>query len=601
MPNKNAARVLMDLLDGDDETPAIRSAAAAALSDLTGAGVVRGDPAYWQAWWADNQNKPDDEFERDVLDARGARLVRLQNRFDRFVAETRAILEELYQRAPEKEKEPILLRYLRSPEPETRALGAKIVQDDFKQTRPITPAVRDQLRGMVADRSAAVRIAVAQALLLLNDAQALDALLAQLAREPDADVRMELARALVPMRHVRVVAPLVKLLRDPSPAVAEVAARGLGSEDLAPLIRKDPQLANIVAVELRAALDRTARPGMASLRAATVDAMGALRSPNLGEVYTRLLSQKEPVAVRRAALRGLGQLGKPNGETWPATAITEALRDPDDTVRQEAVRALKGTADFGHAELLYELIKRDSREKSQSVRDEAWGVLRNLFSDPTATITALISFAERFRGNPERRIEVLKVLAERLTPLNDEKNQDLLASQRQNLGAEYMELARRAADRTDLDPPAREQAVIENAKQADMYFDLALKHYRARDPKDQGMATSNLLELRMDALLASKQYADAATFAANSIAANSANQESMGRKINAEVDRLHRANNLDDALRLIESAKKMTPPLEGPAASRIAQIEAEIRQARSPAPVPIDNVTTPRSAVGSGQ
>ena len=283
MPNKSAARVLMELLSAENEAPAIRNAAAAALSDMTAAGFVRSDPAYWQRWWAENQKKPDTEFERDLLDARGARLVRLQNRFDRFVGETRAILEELYQRTPEKEKESILLRYLRSSEPETRALGAKIVQDDFKQTRPITPVVRDQLRAMVGDNAAQVRIAVAQALLLLNDAQALDALLAQLAREPDPDVRMELARALVPMRDLRVVDPLVKLLRDPSPAVAEVAARGLGSEqDLAPLIRNDPQLSLRVALELRGALDRANAP---PLRASIVDAMGALRNPNLLEVY----------------------------------------------------------------------------------------------------------------------------------------------------------------------------------------------------------------------------------------------------------------------------------------------------------------------------
>ena len=602
MPNKPAARVLMDLLNGENEPPAVRAAAAAALSDMIGAAVTRSDPAYWQAWWADNQKKPDEQFERDLLDARGARLVRLQNRFDRFVAETRLILEELYQRAPEKEKESILLRYLRSPEPETRALGAKIVQDDFRATRPITPAVRDQLRGMVADRSAAVRIAVAQALLLLNDAQALDALLAQLAGEPDADVRVELARALVPMRDVRVVTPLVKLLRDKSLAVAEVAARGLASEDLAPLIRKDPQLANIVAVELQAALARTGAPGTASLRAAIVDAMGALQSANLRNVFTQLLHVKEPVAVRRAAIRAIGQFGKPNGQTWPAMDIGEVLvRDPDDSVRQEAVRALKNTADFGHANMLYELM--NARDTSPALRDEAWGVLRNLFTDRNATNSQLMLFADRFKNDPERRIDVLRVLAERLTPASDDKSQDSLASVRQNLGEEYIKLARRAAQRQDLDDAAREQAVVENAKQADIYFDLALKHYRAKDPNDQGMATSNLLELRMDALLKSKQYDNAALFAARSIAANPENQESMARKIRVEAEQLRGATRYDDALRLIEAAKTMNPPLQAREASSIARIEEEIRKAQSPPPPPSSGgpLKTPQSAVGSGQ
>lgn len=599
MPTKRTARALMDLLGAETEPPAVRNAAAAALSDMTGAGVVRSDPAHWQRWWAENEDKPDAALERDLLEARGARLVRLQNRFDRFVGEARAMLEELYRRAPEKDKESILLRYLRSTEPETRTLGARIVSDDFKQTRPITPGVRDQLRGMVADSASQVRIAVAQALFILNDAQAFDALLAQLAREPDPEVRMELARALVPMRDARVVEPLVKLLRDPSLAVAEAAARGLGDPNLTPLIQRDPALSARVAHELSQTLvQRTGRPGTTSLRATLVDSMGALGNPNLHNQYVQLLRPTEPVPVRRAALRALGQLRKPNGETWPANAIVEALRDPDETVRQEAVRALKNTADFGHAEFLYELIKRDSSETSRNVRDEAWGVLRNLFADESATISALSFFNERFKGDPERRIEVSKVLAERLTPRNDPKSQDGLASVRSILGAEYMELARRASEDPELDPAAREQAVIDNAKQADIYFDLALKHYRAKDPSDQRMTTSDLLERRMDALLTSKQYQAAADFAATSIAANPGNQEAMGRKFNAEADRLRNAAKLDDALRLIESAKQVQ--LAERIAMSLQRIEADVR-ARIQEQRNASNPSAPRSAIGSGQ
>ena len=595
MPNKSAARTLMDLLNSDAESSAIRAAAAGALSDLTGSSVVRTDPAYWQRWWATNEPKDDAAFEHDLLEARSARLVRQQNKLDRFAGEQRTIFEELYQRVAEKDKEPTLLRFLRSTESETRSLGARLVADDFKQTRPVTPAVRDQLRAMVADSSSQVRVAVAQTLLLLNDAQALGALLAQLEREPDPDVRMELARALVPMRDVRVVEPLVKLLRDPSPAVAEVAARGLASDDLVPLILKDPNLTTRVAVELRRALnERTGQPGTTSLRAALVDAMGVLRITNLRDVFIPLLNAREPVAIRRAALRALGQY---KGETWAAGEIADSLRDPDDSVRQEAVRAMKTTADFGHAEVLYELSQRDS---SRAVRDEAWAVLRNLFSDESAGIQQLFTFADRFRNDPERRIEVFKVLAQRLTPLNDEKSQDALAAVRQNLGAEYMELAKRAATRNDLDPAARQQAVIDNAKLADMYFDLALKHFRAKDPNDTGMATSYLIELRMDALLTSKQYPAAAEFAADCIAANSQNLEAVARKISAEADRLHRQGKIDDALQLIDASKKKNPPLVDPT-SAMERIEAEIRGQQNQTPPASDSLTTPRSAVDSGR
>ena len=593
MPNKDSARLLMGIVTGDNEPPAVRAAAGAALSDLTGSSVVRTDPAYWQKWWNETQTWDDGRFERELLEARGARLVRLQNRFERFVDEARAMLEELYQSAPEKNKESILLRYLRSAEPETKVLGAKLVASDFKQTRPVTPAVRDQLRAMVADSSSQVRVAVAQSLFLLNDAQAFDALLAQLAREPDAEVRIELAKALVPMRDARVVRPLVNLLRDPSLPVAEVAARGLGDPNLTPLIQKDVELSTIVATELRKALaDRAAAPGATSLRAALIDAMGSLRNVNLHQVYVDALrpNANEPVAIRRAALRALGQYDRQ--QLAAATFIVDALLDPDESVRLEAVKALRGTADFAHAERLYGVLSRESHESSRAVRDEAWGVLRNLFADPNVTNGQLSAFADRFKGDPEKRIEVLKVLAERLTPKNDADSQRFLAATRENLGAEYMEQARRANADKNLDPAAREEKVIENAKQADSYFDNALQYYRSKDPTDQTMSTSNLLELRMDALLATKQYGAAADFAASSITANPGNQEAMGRKIHNEIDRLARAGQFEDALKLIEAAKAMKPPLADQIASSIERIEKEVRSR-------VQN--EPRSAVGAGE
>src|SRR4030095_7632568 len=103
--------------------------------------------------------------------------------------------------------------------------------------------------------------------------------------------------------------------------------------------------------------------------------------PTLRPPYERLARRSEPTPVRAAALRALGQLGRPNGQTWPADIIVDALTDPDDAIRLEAVRALKLTADFSHAPSLYERIKPEV-EPNPAVRDEAWEVLGNLFVEP---------------------------------------------------------------------------------------------------------------------------------------------------------------------------------------------------------------------------
>ena len=65
------------------------------------------------------------------------------------------------------------------------------------------------------------------------------------------------------------------------------------------------------------------------------------------------------------------------------------------------------------------------------------------------------------------------------------------------------------------------------------------------------MQTSYLIEQRMEALLKSKQFIKAAKFAASSIAINTGNQDSVGRKIRDEIAQLQQAGNTEDALKLM--------------------------------------------------
>lgn len=579
MTDKRAARVLVNLVAGDAETKAVRDAAALALANMTATAANQRDPAQWQQWWTERQNLDEPGFERELLIARSAQLTRLQHQLGRVVNEGQMLLIEAYQSAPEARKEAMLLRYLRAGEPETRAVGAQLVELDFKQPRAIPQSVRDQLRVMVGDSSSKVRVQVAKDLFLLNDEQAFDALLQQLSREPDPEVRSALAQAMVPMRDVRVAPVFLNLLADPSLAVAEVAATGLGDPDLSDLIRKDPQLASRTAVDLQKALDARTGPGTVALRAAIVDAMGALQNPNLRGTYTRVLRPNEAVAVRCAALRALGELGKPNGQTWPADLIDDSLSDSEEAVRLEAVRALKTTADFGHADALYDLVKRQSSETSERVRAEAWGVLQGLFADEKASNEQLNRWADRFRDEPLRRIAVLQVLVKRLA-----NQPDALAAVQQNLGEALMKLSNDAAAAGDY------ELARTRAEEADAQFDPALKYYRSKNPTDQDMTTSALVAQRIDALLAAKKFDDAVSFAAGSISISPSNQESMGPRLRNSVDRLSKSNP-DEARRLIEAINKMNPKLADQFLDPIKRIDQQLRGGN----------TAPRSAGGKGE
>ena len=578
MSDKQAAQTLVDLAASDAEPADIRVAAANALADFTA--LPGRDAPQWQQWWADNQNKPDADFERDILSARAARLARLEAHFPRVVREMQALLADDYQTASDARREVILLRCLRASEPETRAVGVQLIQDDFRNRRPIPQSARDELRQMVGDSSAQVRVLVAQALFLLNDPAALNVLLAQIKHEQDDDVRVALANALAPIRDLRVVPTLLDLLHDRSLSVAEIAANAL--RDLGPLIRTNPELAAKVARELEQALNQAGRvPGTAAFRAAIVEAMGGLKNPDLRSIYINLVKPAEPSIVRQAALRALGKFDQPD-QSWAADVIIQSIDDQDDDVRMEVLNALDTTANITHGEKLYDVLK-NPREKPE-IRKRAWEVLAKRFVDaPTEQLTR---WADRFRDPSEadRRLEILQTLAQRLTVAKDTAT---LAVVQQNIGEDLMILAASAA-RDGLDAQARAYA-----EEADKYFDQALQYYRSKNPNDQGMTTSALLEQRMDALLTSKQFGKAADFAAASIGINQANQEAVGRKLFNEVNRLRDSKQYPDAIALIDAVNKMQPPLADSFLQRIRSMETEIRSHATG--------QAPQSALGSGQ
>jgi hypothetical protein len=339
----------------------------------------------------------------------------------------------------------------------------------------------------------------------------------------------------------------------------QVAADAL--RELGPVIQKDPNLARRVAQELRTALEaRSGSSGAAPLRASLIDAMGTLQDPDQRLVYANRLRSSEPPLVRRAALRALGKLEQP----WAAEIIANnALDDPDDEVRLEAVNALDTTANFTQAEKLYSIVRAPGEKPN--IRQRAWAVLRNRFSDPGASNDALYRWADRFKDEPERRIEIWQVLRDRHTAAKDLRD---LATVQQNIGEDLMKLADAAARDNDTD---RARA---RAEEADKYFEQALSYYRGTNP----MVTSALMERRMDALLLSRQYSKATDFAASSISNDAGNQDAMGRKLRNEIDRLRTARQYADAVALIDAVNQMSPHLAEPFASSIKTIEAEVRQ-----------------------
>lgn len=543
--DKQAAQALMDLLVSDAENTEIHAAAGDALAQITG---IRGnghDPVKWQQWWSASTQKEDAAFENDLLLDRAARFVRWQHRNDRLVEEMQSVLSSAYQTVPEKSKETLLLRYLKSDAPEMRVAGVRIVIAEYSETRAPVPAVRAQLRLMLGDSSTRVRIQVAQTLRALNDPTALDALVEQLRREPDVEVRTTLVEALAATDDVKVVPELIKILDDPSIAVAEAAAKGLAK--MGPAIRtKNPELAKKIADAVQETLQkRTAEPGTAALRSALIDALAPLRFVDLRLTFTRMLQPNEAAGVRRSAARALGELQ----QSWAADTLVNSLDDPDQSVRIAVLDALKQCATFEHAEAIYLRLKSDS--EPAIVKQKAWDALSTVF--PKADTNQLDRWADRFMNDHARRYQILLQEADQLQKQNAVSE---LAGVQQNIGVELLAMG---------DPA-----------QAATYFEKALQFHESRNAP---AAVADLSNLYMDAVLASGQYQKACDFAAERIRPpNQGNQMTMGPKLRNQVDELRKKGKFEEALTLIDAIKKMNPQLAQQFMSPIGSFEEEIRK-----------------------
>jgi HEAT repeat protein len=456
------------------------------------------------------------------------------------------VLSDQYQMTPDAQKPDLLLRYLKSSEPSIRTTGARLVFDDAVNNRTIPPAAIAQLRGMVGDSSPDVRIAVADALRAVNDPASVPPLLTQLAQESEDGVRSAIARALAASGDLRALPALRKLLRDPSFAAAQAAADGI--RELGPKVRDaDPSAAKEIAGELRDVLEqRTSEPGAQGLRESVVMAMVPLRDPGMIPVYYRLLRSHESGAVRRAAVKGLGETGRP--ET--ADAIANALDDSEATVRVEAVDALGKVAAFQYAQALYKRMS-PRNEGDASVRDHAWKVLSGLFAGAPAA--QLSQWAERFANDPERRLVVLKALADREAR---DQQAEPLAYTRKAIGEALLSLNRPA--------------------DAAGYLRQSLDYWSAKDP--HGMTSVSLTQQLLTALLRAKQYPAAVAFGGKAVAADTAQQQTVGPALRAEAQRLVDADDLSSAQVLIAESRKMTPALDARYAQSLDDLEAEIRR-----------------------
>ncbi len=499
-----AARALGALVN--DKRLYIRNAACDALVEMTGLTRNGRDVDAWRLWLAQEAGPKVDngQFRDHLVDL-------LKRRQQPMPPETMELIERMFLQLTPDQKALALNNMLDDPQPGAKVVGTRLFEEenrsianriDEKQLAADLVLVRD----MIGDSSPAVRQQVAKTLGILNRKDTAEDLMTQLAQETYPAVKVEIIGALAKgMGDLRVVPQLLQLLSDPSERVRVAAADALRS--LGPLIKKDPALTNQVIRSLKGFI--AANEG--DLKAAGVEALVPLADPSMLQFFMDLLVPRETPATRRAALRGLGQIGDPRAQN---TVIQLLGNEKDESVRLAALDTFARLGSFAYHEALYKLTK-PSDEPDESVRRRAWEVFKELL--PTAAPGQLQDYAELFRksGEMDRRLAVLLVQAE-----HDQSKGDLadLAAKRENIGDAYVQLH------------LPDQAVP--------YFRQALDYWLKNN--SQSAEAESLIRELMDALMDSKQYAEAAKFADATIARNPEQQRIVApRLVNRAEDLLN--------------------------------------------------------------
>lgn len=560
-----AAHALIDLLHGDTRTAA---AALDALVDMTGLDDFGHDTGRWEKWWDQNGSRPEAEFEADIRVQRAAafeRRVARQNHADDVVVR---LLGDLYVAAKPDQRQEMLIRYLRSPDPKIRVLGANLLRDSRDEPGRSWPAAMQEARTMLGDVSAEVRAAAANA--LDNDADSAPAMVAQLAVETQDSVRLALIHALAPLHDPAAITLMIKCVEsDPSLAVRSEAADGIRQG--ADVVIKDPQMRQHAITALRALLDSTQTPGMQEARVNAAAALGALRDQSLQGLFLDLVRPSEPVRVRAVALRALANLPDPS---QVIQFIASLLNADEPEIRLAAVQAL-GELPQPRPDYMSNLVERMNDSKPE-IRAAAWAALQKWLGESMAESDLKI-LADELGGDPAKQLQVLQTLADRLgrdvqNASSDQQRQDAaghLAEQQQNIGDLKMRL--------NMPADAAEQYLA------------ALKFWQL-NPNTSPEVIQRLSSEVVTAYLEARNWTAAANFASQAIKQYSAQMppimEMVGAPFKLKADQLLGSSApgaFDDATAFFAAVDKMDPPLQSIYKDQLQSDRAAI-EAKHPQP-----------------
>ena len=440
---KDVASALVDLVQNPDESDEVRQASALALAEMSGQNSLGQDPRKWVAWWQQVKQLTPADFAQQLQRQRADRMPQVLGQADRLQRGLNRLLTSLYFTSQPADQSRILDSYLTNDAPEIRAIGAQIVEIDGGGGKPMTDPVRQRLIALMqSDLAPSVRAAAAGALGLDPNITAL--LLAQLAKESEADVQVALLGALSSRQNPTAISQAVALLKSPSPLVAQSAADLLAA---AGSIFRDPSQAALrqqVETALLQALDTggdsapAQPPAVDPLRRSVVTALAALGDLNLYDRFMRLASASEPTNVRVAAIGGLGFLARLNTDIAGALADFVDTQGTPPALRLKAVQELAGVNTTAYVDRLVDRLNR-SPEPLADIRAAIWQTVMSWL--PDMGDDRMVALAERLKNESDypREVDVRRYYVSQLQSRKTNDAQQAAASQLETIATRELE------------------------------------------------------------------------------------------------------------------------------------------------------------------
>ena len=184
--------VLLDALS--DSSPAIRSAAAEALGELTGC-TYGTDLNRWRSWWEQHQHLSPERWLEQRLAYQATRAHRLEEDLERTRAQVVRLHQQLYSRLPAVDRLAFVQTLVEQEDVAVRGLAVAWSVELLPAADSLgQKALVDTLLRLSGDGSGDVQRAAALALGRVNDTRALERLRSLLAQAP-TPVRAAAARA----------------------------------------------------------------------------------------------------------------------------------------------------------------------------------------------------------------------------------------------------------------------------------------------------------------------------------------------------------------------------------------------------------------------